>query len=150
MNNSFTTENVCLLNNFLILQFYQDQLRLKTALISCAYLWQLKISISPNLSLNVYTLKTSLLNRRPVSLSSFSTVYPACGQYRAQRDSIRSQTFHSKGTAYDITKYQTFLTKCGIVCPFKGHLLTAEGQHTISCNTLFSGRNTPLKARITR
>ena len=37
---------------------------------------------------------------------------------RAQRDSIRSQTTHSKGTAYDITKYQTFLTKYGMVCPF--------------------------------
>ena len=37
---------------------------------------------------------------------------------RAQRDSIRSQTFPSIGTAYDITKYETFLTKYGIVCPF--------------------------------
>ena len=32
----------------------------------------------------------------------------------------------------------------------KEHLLTAEGQHITSCNTLFSGRNIPLKARITR
>ena len=39
-------------------------------------------------------------------------------RHRAQRDSIRSQTIHSKGTAYDIAKYQTFL-KYGIVCPFK-------------------------------
>ena len=46
---------------------------------------------------------------------------------RAQRDSIRSQTLHSKGTSYDITKYQTFLTKYGIVCPFKRNMLTAEG-----------------------
>ena len=38
---------------------------------------------------------------------------------RAQRDSIRSQTFHSKGTAYDNNKYETFPTKYGIVCPFK-------------------------------
>ena len=63
---------------------------------------------------------------------------------RAQRDSIRSQTIHSKGTAYDITKYQTILTKYGIVCPFKRTFA-----NIISCNTLFSGRNTPLKARIT-
>ena len=34
---------------------------------------------------------------------------------RAQREYIRSQTIHSKGTAYDITKYQTFLTKNGTV-----------------------------------
>ena len=68
------------------------------------------------------------------------------GAHRPQRDSIRSQTLHSKGTAYDITKYQTFLAKYGILCP----LLTAEGQHIISCNTQFSGRNIPLKARITR
>ena len=39
--------------------------------------------------------------------------------YRAKRESIRSQTIHIKGTAYDITKYQTFLTKYGIVSPFK-------------------------------
>ena len=31
--------------------------------------------------------------------------------FRAQRDSIRGQTLHSKGIAYDITKYQTFFTK---------------------------------------
>ena len=31
---------------------------------------------------------------------------------------------------------------------FKGHLLTAEGQHILSCNTLFSGRNIPLKTGI--
>ena len=46
---------------------------------------------------------------------------------RAQRDSIRSQTIHSKGTAYDITKYQTFLTKYGIVCPFKRILVNSRG-----------------------
>ena len=33
---------------------------------------------------------------------------------RAQRDSIRSQPIHAKGTAYGVTKYQTFLTKYGI------------------------------------
>ena len=38
---------------------------------------------------------------------------------RAQRDNIRSQTIHSKGTAYAITKYQTFINKYGIVCPFQ-------------------------------
>ena len=34
---------------------------------------------------------------------------------RAQRESITSQTIYSKGTACDITKYQTFLTKYGLV-----------------------------------
>ena len=38
---------------------------------------------------------------------------------RAQRDSISSQTLHSKGTAYGITIYKTFLTKYGIVWPFR-------------------------------
>ena len=42
------------------------------------------------------------------------------GSTRAQTDSIGSQIIHSKGTAYDITKYQAFLTKYEIVCPFKG------------------------------
>ena len=46
---------------------------------------------------------------------------------RAQRDSIRSQTFHSKGTAYDITKYPTFLTKYEIVCPFKRKFVNSRG-----------------------
>ena len=46
---------------------------------------------------------------------------------RAQRDSIRSQTFHSKGTAYDITKYETFFTKHGIVYPFKRTLVNSRG-----------------------
>ena len=41
------------------------------------------------------------------------------GLFRAQRDSIRRQTLHSKRTAFDITKYQTFLTKYDIVCPLK-------------------------------
>ena len=43
---------------------------------------------------------------------------------RAKRESIRSQLIHSKGSAYDITKYQTFLTKYVLL---KGNLLTAEG-----------------------
>ena len=47
--------------------------------------------------------------------------------FRAQRDSIRSQTLHSKGTAYDITKYQTFLTKYGKVCPFKRTFVNSRG-----------------------
>ena len=46
---------------------------------------------------------------------------------KAQRDSIRNQTFHSKGTAYDITKYQTFLTKYGIVCLFKRTFVNSRG-----------------------
>ena len=46
---------------------------------------------------------------------------------KAQRDSIRRQTLHYKGTAYDITKYQTFLTKYGIVCPFKRTFVNSRG-----------------------
>ena len=46
---------------------------------------------------------------------------------KVQRDSIRSQTLHSKGTAYDITKYQTFLTKYGIVCHFKRTFVNSRG-----------------------
>ena len=46
---------------------------------------------------------------------------------RAQRDSIRSQTFHSKWTAYDITKYETFHTKYGIVCSFKRTFVNSRG-----------------------
>ena len=46
---------------------------------------------------------------------------------RAQRDSIRSQTFHSKGAAYDITKYQTFLTKYKILCPFLRTFVNSRG-----------------------
>ena len=46
---------------------------------------------------------------------------------RAQRDSIRSQTILSKGTADDITKYQTFLTKYEIVCPFKRTFVNSRG-----------------------
>ena len=38
---------------------------------------------------------------------------------RAQRESIRSQTIHSKGTAYYINKYQTFPAKYGTICHFK-------------------------------
>ena len=30
-----------------------------------------------------------------------------------------------------LNKYQTFLTKYGIVCPFKRNMLPAEGQHFI-------------------
>ena len=41
------------------------------------------------------------------------------GRHRAQRDSVRSQTIHFKGTAYYITKYQIFLTKYGLACNFK-------------------------------
>ena len=46
------------------------------------------------------------------------------------------------------TKHQ--LTNMEKYVLLKGHLFTVEGQHIISCNTLFSGRNIPLKARITR
>ena len=46
---------------------------------------------------------------------------------RAQRSSISSQTILSKGTAYDITKYQTSLTKYEIVCPFKRTLVNSRG-----------------------
>ena len=46
---------------------------------------------------------------------------------KAQRDSIRSQTIHSKGTAYDITNYQTFLTKYEIECPFKRTFVNSRG-----------------------
>ena len=47
--------------------------------------------------------------------------------HRAMKDSLRSQTIYSKGTAYDITKYKTFLTKYGIVCPFKGTFVNSRG-----------------------
>ena len=50
-----------------------------------------------------------------------------CSQVRAQRDSIRGQTLHYKGTAYDITKYETFLTRYGIVCPFKRTFVNSRG-----------------------
>ena len=47
---------------------------------------------------------------------------------RAQRDSIRSQIFHSKGTAHYITKYETFPTKYGIVCPSKRTFVNSRGR----------------------
>ena len=47
--------------------------------------------------------------------------------HRAQRDSIRSQTIHTKGKAYVTTKYQTFLTKYGIVCPFERTFVNSRG-----------------------
>ena len=46
---------------------------------------------------------------------------------RAKRDSLRSQTFSSKGTVYDITKYQTFLTKYGTVFSFKKAFDNSKG-----------------------
>ena len=46
---------------------------------------------------------------------------------RAQRESIRSQTIHSKGTAYDIIKYKTFLTKYGLLCPFERTFVNSRG-----------------------
>ena len=48
-------------------------------------------------------------------------------QTRVQRDSIRSQTLHSKGTAYGITKYQIFLVKYGILCSFKRTFVKSRG-----------------------
>ena len=50
-----------------------------------------------------------------------------CIRCRAQRDNIRSRTTHSKGTEYDITKYQTFITKYGMVCPFKRTFVNIRG-----------------------
>ena len=47
---------------------------------------------------------------------------------RSQKISIRSQTVHSKWTAYDTTKYQTFLTKDGKVCPFERTFVTSRGK----------------------
>ena len=38
---------------------------------------------------------------------------------------------HLEGSHIFLTKYQTFLTKYGIECPFKRNMLTAEGQHFI-------------------
>ena len=54
-----------------------------------------------------------------------------------QRDSLRSLTIHSKMKAYDITKYQTCITNTEQYVLLKGHLLTVEGKHIITCNTLF-------------
>ena len=44
-----------------------------------------------------------------------------------ERPSIRSKTIHSKGTAYDISKYKTFLTKYGLVCHFKRTFVNSKG-----------------------
>ena len=44
--------------------------------------------------------------------------------------SINGQTIHSKGPTNDITKWQTFLTKYGIVFPFKT-LNKSVGGHTL-------------------
>ena len=38
---------------------------------------------------------------------------------------------HLEGSHVLLTKYQTFLTKYGIACPFKRNMVTAEGQHFI-------------------
>ena len=38
---------------------------------------------------------------------------------------------HLEGSYIFLNKYQTFLTKYGIVCPFKKNMLTAGGQHFI-------------------
>ena len=57
-----------------------------------------------------------------------------------QRHSKYSQTQTTGQTDYEryiwgshifLTKYQTFLTKYGILCPFKKNMLTAEEQHFI-------------------
>ena len=45
----------------------------------------------------------------------------------AQRPSIGSQKIHYKGTAFNITKYQTFLTKYGLVCHFKMTFVNSKG-----------------------
>ena len=47
---------------------------------------------------------------------------------RSQKISLRSQTVHSKWTAYDTTKYQTFLTKDGKVCPFERTFVISRGK----------------------
>ena len=63
---------------------------------------------------------------------------------RAQRDSIRSQTLHSKGTACDITKFETLLSKYGIVCHFKITFVNSRGTaYHILQYTLFWKEHTP-------
>ena len=46
-----------------------------------------------------------------LGMKDYDTLY-----IRAQGDSIRSQKLHSKGTAYDIPTYQTFVSKYGDIC----------------------------------
>ena len=75
--------------------------------------------------------KTRLNKKRRTIQNTLTINMPIHCQYtnikgKAQSDSIRSQTIHYKGTSYDITKYQTFLTKYEIVCPLKGHFFNSR------------------------